>query len=151
MASVVHAPTIRSLPELALEPLESEVEGLVEVRCAGLDAHHRATHSARYLDPLAILGLPGILLVEQLDICSDDPVVIALDPDQLLSDMLPVMLGDLDVPAPHDNIHATSSALRAPAWNAPTLLPSLDASWPVPSLGGAYSVLAPMFGRSLRR
>jgi hypothetical protein len=63
---------------------------------------------AGYLDSLADLGLPGILLVEEFDIGPDYPVVIALDSGELLCDVLPVVIGHFDVAAPHDNIHATS-------------------------------------------
>ncbi|HEX8080781.1 MAG TPA: hypothetical protein VF557_11265 [Jatrophihabitans sp.] len=46
--------------------------------------------------------------MEEFDVRPDYPVVKSLDFRQFLSYMLPVMIGHLDVSAPHDNIHATS-------------------------------------------
>jgi hypothetical protein len=109
---MVHPAAIGCLPELARQPLDGEVEGLVEVSRTSLDPHDRSADSAGYLDPLADLGLPGILLVEELDIGSDYPVVITLDSGQFICDMLPVVIGHLDVTAPHDNVHATSWLLE---------------------------------------
>jgi hypothetical protein len=133
----MHPAAIGGLPELACQPFDGEVEGLVEVCGAGLDSDHWSADPAGYLDPLADLGLPGILLVEEFDVSPDYSVVITLDSGQFLCDMLPVMIGHLDIAAPHDNIHATSWLLETsravPAGR--TVAPS----WPPkPRLAGAY-------------
>jgi hypothetical protein len=77
--AVVNPAAVGGLPELAIQPFNRKVESFVEVSRAGLDANHWSAHAAGDLDPLADLGLSGILLVEEFDVSPDDPVVISLD------------------------------------------------------------------------
>ena len=63
------------------------------------------------LDSLAVLHLPAVPLVEQLDLEPDDLVVVPLQPLDLLGDVHPEMLRDLDVPAGDDDLHSNSLAL----------------------------------------
>jgi hypothetical protein len=91
--------------------------------------------------------LPWILLVIELDVGSKYVVVIPLDADQLLRDVLAVVIWNLDVSAPHDNIHATSSYLAAPArLSSPCAQPRSD-------LAGVSMTIAlvPIFGWSDER
>ena len=115
MPAVVHPAAVGGLPELALQPVDGEVERLVEVGRAGLGADHRPAHPAGDLDPLADLGLTWILLVKQLDVGADYLGVIALYPSQFVGNVLPVVIGNFDVTASHDNIHAASQTRAAPA------------------------------------
>jgi hypothetical protein len=106
--TVVDAATIRRLTEFALKTFDRDIECLIEVGGAGLGADHRATYSAGDLYPLADLGLARILLVVEFNVGSEYAVVVALDPSEFLCDVLSVMIGNLNISAPHNNIHATS-------------------------------------------
>jgi len=53
-----------------------------------------------------VIGLARIALVKQLDVDADELVVVALDLRQLVSDMLPVVIGHLDVAALDDDVHS---------------------------------------------
>ncbi|UQX87525.1 hypothetical protein M6D93_14615 [Jatrophihabitans telluris] len=105
---MVHTAPIRCLAELALQAVDRAVEGLVEIGCAGLSAHDRPAGPAGDLDALANLGLPWILLVQELYIGSQYPIVVPFDAGKFLGDMLTVMIRDLDITAPDDDLHATS-------------------------------------------
>jgi hypothetical protein len=122
---VVHAAAVGSLPEPALEALGSKVEGLVEILCAGLGADDRAACAAGDFDVLAAAVLAWILLVLEFDVSANDLVVVSLQFPELLSDVLPVMVGHNHVaPTNHDfhpacggtaswfagRVHATSSS-----------------------------------------
>jgi len=103
---------VRGLPEPTLQPFDRGVEGTIEIWRAGLRSHDRPARSARDLDMLALLGLPWILLVMEFDVDSDDPTVISLDPGKLVSYVLAVVIGNLDISAPHDNVHVASRCSR---------------------------------------
>ena len=81
-----------------------------------IGAHDRATGAAGDLNVLTAIFLPSILLVMQLDVGSDDLVVIALDTGELVGNVLAEMVRNLNVAAPHDDLdqslpsfHATST------------------------------------------
>ena len=93
-------------PSTAPWSTDRHVQGAVEVGGAGLRADHRATRVARDLDALAVIGLSRIALVKQLDVDADELVVVTLDLRQLVGDMLPVMIGHLDVAALDDDVHS---------------------------------------------
>jgi hypothetical protein len=81
---------------------------------AGLGADDRAARFAGDLDVLARTGLAWIAFVLEFDVDPDHLVVIAFDPAQLLRDKLPIMLWNLDVSAPHDNVHTDLPVLIFP-------------------------------------
>jgi len=143
VSAVVNPATVGGLAELAFQPLDRQIEGLVEVSRAGLRPDYRPANPAGDLDPLAVLGLSGILLVEELDIGPNYPVVISLYSGQLLTNMLAIVIGNLDVTAPHDNIHATSWLLMAPRAARP--------GGPIPELARRLALPAAHFGRSGKR
>ena len=60
---------------------------------------------------LAGRRLAGVGLVVQLDVDTNYAMVVTLDPLDLLRDVLPEVVGHLHIPAPDDNVHATSTAV----------------------------------------
>src|SRR5262245_22933846 len=82
-----------------------EVERGVEVSRAGLGPDGRAAAHAGDLRPLAVLGLSAVGFVEQLNVEADDLAVVPLQAGQLVLDMHPVMIGNLDVAALYHDVH----------------------------------------------
>src|SRR4051794_29018030 len=87
-----------------------EVEGGVEVGRAGLGADDRTLAAERDLHALAVVGLAGVLLVEELHVDAQD-LQLAVEPverGEFVPDVLSKMLGDFDVAATDHDLHETS-------------------------------------------
>src|SRR5262249_45493236 len=100
---------VRGLPEGALEPIACRVERLVEVLGAGFAAYHGPASTAGDLDVLAAAVLPPVAFVMQLHVGTDDLLVVPFDLPELLGDVYPEMLWDLDVAPVHHHVHAPST------------------------------------------
>jgi hypothetical protein len=61
------------------------------------------------LDPLAPVGLTGVLLVRELDVEADDAGVQPFRGGELRGDVVPEVVRDLHVAAFDDDVHAASS------------------------------------------
>ena len=96
-------------PHSGLELGDRRVQRGVEVLRARLGPRDGSAAPTSDLDTLAVLQLAAVALMKQLHLQPDDLVVVALQPLDLLGDVHPEMLGDLDVPAGHDNLHSDSS------------------------------------------
>jgi hypothetical protein len=112
-------PSVGRLPQSTLQFIHDQLEGLIEVGRTSLGPNNGTTGAAGYLDVLAAVFLAPVLLVVQLDIGSDDLVVIAFDSGKFVGDVLPKMLRDFDVAASNNDLdqsfasfHATSTGTR---------------------------------------
>src|SRR5262245_59726858 len=92
--------------EAGLELVDRLVEGAVEVPRPGFGPDDGAARYAGDLDTLAVIRLPGVALMEELDADFDEFVVVPLDLVKLLGNMHPVVVGHLNVSALDDDIHA---------------------------------------------
>ena len=105
----MHSTPIGGLTESPFELVGGNIERLVEVLGTSLAAHDRAAGTAGDLDVLAAAVLPPVAFVMQFDVCADDLLVISLDLAELLRDVKPEMVRDLDVAPVHHNLHGAST------------------------------------------
>ena len=87
-----------------------QVEGGVEVGAVGLGPDDRALAAEGDLHALAVGGLAGVLLVEQLHIHAEhlQLAVEAFELTDLVLDVLAVVLRNLDVATTDHDLHETS-------------------------------------------
>src|SRR5204862_8003696 len=102
---VMHSPAVMQTTQAVLELRHGEIKRGVEVTRGCLGSNGGPSALAGDLHPLAVLGLPAVGFVEQLHVEADDLPVVPLQADQLLFDMHPVMLGNLDVAALYHDVH----------------------------------------------
>src|SRR5215470_9726254 len=148
---------VRRLPEAAFEPIACRVERLVEVLGAGFAAYHRPASTAGDLDVLAAAVLPPVAFVMQLHVGTDDLLVVPFDLPELLGDVYPEMLWDLDVAPVHHHVHApstvglsvqphrarqASSVDHARSEGSPTRSGHAHASWESPDVPDGCSTCA---------
>jgi hypothetical protein len=91
--------------QLRLQLGDCGVERGVKVGPAGFGAHGAALPVAEDCNPLARLGLAGIVFVVKLDVVTDHVAVVPLQADQSLCDVQSEVVGHVDVTARHDNFH----------------------------------------------
>jgi hypothetical protein len=89
-----------------VELADGTVQSAVEILRASLGPDHRASRHDGDLDALAVLGLAWVSFVVELYVGPDELLVVPLDLAQLVGDVLPVVIGDFDVPALDDNVHS---------------------------------------------
>jgi hypothetical protein len=102
----VDASAIGGAPQPCVKLADRAVEGGVEVLRTGLGADHGASSHDGDLDTLAVVDLPGIAFVEQLNVGPDQLLVVAFDLAQFVGDMFPIVIGNLYVAALDDNVHS---------------------------------------------
>src|SRR3954469_4723660 len=96
------------LAQPGLELENCRVEGGVEGGRACLRADDGTLAGAGDLDPLALRGLARIAFVSEFDVYPDHSCVKAFGGFELLRDMCPEVIRDLNVPALDDDVHAVS-------------------------------------------
>ena len=78
----------------------------------------------------------------KFDVYADDAVVVPLDAAKFLGYVLTVVIGHCNVPAPHDNIHATSlviaDAMDVPRGAVADRVDGLPHRHPIGFRAGAY-------------
>ena len=98
----MHLLAVLAAAQPALEFVGRSLEGTVEGFGAALAAHHRAASGMRGdLDMLAVLALPTIVLVGELDVEPVDRVIDAFSTRELSADVDAEVIGNLDVTAGH--------------------------------------------------
>jgi hypothetical protein len=117
---VVDPAAVGRVSQPSLELVHDQLERLIEVSRAGFGPHDRAARTAGDLDVLAAIFLAPVLFVLQLDVGSDDLVVVAFDSGEFVGDVLPKVLRNFDVAASDNyldqsfaSFHATSTVLAA--------------------------------------
>ena len=106
LVSVVVFPAavvVSSQPRLQLG--DCGVERGVKIGPAGFGVYGAALAVAEDCNPLACLGLAGIVFVVQFDVVTDHVAVVPLQADQLLCDVQSEVIGHVDVATRHDNFH----------------------------------------------
>jgi hypothetical protein len=98
---------------LRIELVRRRVERDVEVLGAGLGAYHRTAAAHRQLHAVAALGQTGVALLREFHIKTDDLVVVALDPAELVDRVLPEPVGHLSLATLHDDLHGCIPLARS--------------------------------------
>jgi hypothetical protein len=102
----VYPAPVRGPPEPPVDLADCAVQRAVEVTGGSFSADDRAPRVAGDLNALAVVGLSRIAFVEQFDVDADQFSVIALDLEELLADVLPVMIRNFDIAALDNDVHA---------------------------------------------
>jgi len=106
----MHAPAVGSAAKTRLEPGERKIQRGIGVGSRGLRPDDRPAGAAGELDPGPLAGESRIVFLADLDVDAGD---LAVELGQLRELFLGVgaePLGQLRVPALHDNVHATASS-----------------------------------------